>query len=124
MSNDPELGVVHILLVTDTVLPGVLPEMELTLTVTPMPPKEEPPLTFDVPPVLDVEVPDDKLIAPPAPPDEDSKDTTTSLPALESSYLTSTEKASTVPKTPIYVLKIRLSLSPPDVCNLLGGLAR
>ena len=44
MSNDPELGVVHIPLVTDTALPGVLPEMELTLTVTPMPSNEETPL--------------------------------------------------------------------------------
>ena len=39
MSNDPELGVVHIPL--DTALPGVIPEKELTLTATPMPPKEE-----------------------------------------------------------------------------------
>ena len=41
MSNDPELHVVPIPLLTDTALPGVPPEMELTLTATPMPPKEE-----------------------------------------------------------------------------------
>ena len=39
MSNDSEFGVVHIPL--DTTLLGVLPEIELTLTATPMQPKEE-----------------------------------------------------------------------------------
>ena len=53
-----------------------------------------------------------------------SEDTTTSLPALALLDLTSTEKASTVPKTLIYVLKIRLPLLPPDACNLFGGLVR
>ena len=85
---------------------------------------KKPPLTFEAPPVLDVEVPDDKLIAPPAPPYEDSEDTNTSLPELELSDLTSTEKASTVPKTLIYVLKIRLTLLSPDACKLFGGLSR
>ena len=84
---------------------------------------KKPPLTFEALPVLDVEVPDDKLIAPPAPPYEDSEDTNTSLPKLELPDLTSAEKAYTVPKTLIYVLKIRLPLSPPDVYNL-GGLSR